>query len=241
MLKDLFGRIAGQAGFQMIAAWRVPNLSYTRRLQLLFNHFGISQVIDIGAYAGQFYDQIRLEVGFKGPIHSFEPDPNLAAALIKRATMDPEWTVSPVALGAANRTMAFNIMENSVYNSFLTPDINQVDHTRNGNTVAKMVDVEIKTLNALVDSFPDLAHTYLKVDTQGFDLEVLKGGREVARQIPALQTEVSVKQLYLGGPSMEDSIRAFTALDFSIADLFLVSTDAHYRALEFDCIMVRDK
>jgi len=39
---------------------------------------------------------------------------------------------------------------------------------------------------------------------------------------------------------MEDSIKSFSEYGFSIADMFLVSTDGQHRAVEFDCIMVRD-
>jgi len=92
----------------------------------------------------------------------------------------------------------------------------------------------------MADRFPDLAHTYFKVDAQGFDLEVLKGGCDIVRQVPALQTEVSLRPQYLGAPLMPDSIAAFTGLGFAIADLFLVTNDAAQRAIEFDCIMVRD-
>jgi hypothetical protein len=69
----------------------------------------------------------------------------------------------------------------------------------------------------------------------------LKGGKRVARQVPALQTEVSLRQLYLDGPSMQESITAFNELGFAVADLFLVSTDGEHRAVEFDCIMVQDR
>ncbi len=240
MLKSLVKYVAGRAGLEMMANWRLQNLSYTHRLQTLFEYFGITTVIDIGANAGQFRDQMRFEVGFSGPIYSFEPDPTLAAALMQRAKTDPKWTIFPVALGAASGMLTFNIMQNSVYNSFRTPNCEQLVHFENGNAVAQTMEVEVRTLDGMAESFPDLAHTYFKVDTQGFDLEVLKGGREVARQVPALQTEVSLKPLYLGGPSMEESVAAFSELGFSVADLFLVSTDGQHRAVEFDCVMVRD-
>jgi FkbM family methyltransferase len=232
--------LAGRMGFEVVASWRLPRLAYTRRLQELFQHFGITSVIDVGANAGQFRDQMRDEVGFAGPIHSFEPDPALAAALARRAASDPAWTVSPCALGASAGTMAFNIMDNPVYNSFHAPEGQEAGHAANGNRVVRTVDVEVRTLDAAAASLPDLAHAFLKIDTQGFDLEVLKGGEAVARQIPVLQTEVSLRRLYSGGPSMDEAIAAFGRLGFAVADLFLVSTDGGHRAVEFDCIMVQE-
>lgn len=132
-------------------------------------------------------------------------------------------------------------MREPAYNSFHTPTVAQTHHHETNNTVIQTVNVEVRTLNSMAATFPDLAHTYFKVDTQGFDLEVLKGGREIVRQVPALQTEVSIQPIYVGSPSMRDSIAAFAELGFTIADMFLVSADGEQRAVEFDCLMVRDK
>lgn len=240
MLSRAANGLAGLAGFEVVAQWRLRRLAHARRLQALFKHFGITAVIDVGANAGQFRDQMRHEVGFAGPIHSFEPDPALAAALARRAAADPAWTVFACALGAAAGTMALNVMENSEYNSFHAPDAREAGHAANGNRVMRTVEVEVRTLDAAAAGIPDLSRAFLKIDTQGFDLEVLKGGNAVARQVPMVQTEVSLRKLYSGSPSMQESIAAFGGLGFAVADLFLISTDDGHRAVEFDCIMVRD-
>ena len=241
MFKSVLEQLAGRAGFDMTAKWRMASLPYTRRLQGLFQHFGITSVIDVGANAGQFRDQMRHEIGFTGQIFSFEPDPVLADGLLQRAADDPAWTIFSMALGASAGMMPFNVMQNPVFNSFHVPTSEQVGEYQRGNVVMRTVDVPVRTLDTMAEFFPDLAHTYFKVDTQGFDLEVLKGGRDVVRQVPALQTEVSLQQQYAGGPSMQASIDAFAKLGFAIADLFLVSTDGDHRAVEFDCVMVRDR
>ena len=241
LLNGTLNTVAGRMGFEVVASWRLPRLAHTRRLQALFGHFGITSVSDVGANSGQFRDQMRDEAGFAGPIHSFEPDPALAAALARRAAADPAWTVHPCALGASEGTMAFNIMENSVYNSFHAPDAREAGHAANGNRVMRTAEVEVRTLDAAAAVLPDLAHAFLKIDTQGFDLEVLKGGQAVARQVPLLQTEVSLRALYSGMPSMQASIAAFEVLGFAVADLFLTSTDGAQRAVEFDCVMVRER
>ena len=147
MLNRAANSLAGLAGFEMIAKWRLRRLAHARQLQRLFKHFGITSVIDVGANAGQFRDQIRDEVGFAGPIYSFEPDPALVAALMCRAVADPAWTVFPCALGASAGTMALNVMENSEYNSFHAPDAQEADHAAYGNRVMRTVEVEVRTLD----------------------------------------------------------------------------------------------
>ena len=240
--KQLLERFAGRAGVEITPKWRVPGLPYVRRLQTMFEAFGITAIIDIGANAGQFHDQMRTEVGFTGQIFSFEPDPTLAERLQRRAAAsDKAWTIFPMALGSEPGVMQFNIMHDPVYNSFNAPSVASVRGHERGNTVVRTIEVEVATLDAMAQQFPDLAHTYLKIDTQGFDLEVIKGGSSVVRTVPAMQTEISVKPIYVGSPTMEDSIATLTGHGFTIADMFLVSTDGEHRAVEFDCIMVRDK
>lgn len=241
MFKTVMEQLARHAGFDMTPRWRMASLPYTRRLQGLFQHFGITSVIDVGANAGQFRDQMRHEVGFTGPIFSFEPDPVLAAGLLQRAVEDPAWIIFSMALGAEAGMMPFNVMRNPVFNSFYEPTAEQVGEYERGNVVLRTVEVPVRSLDAMAAFFPDLSHTYFKVDTQGFDLEVLKGGCGVVRQVPALQTEISLHQQYAGGPSMHNSVEAFGKLGFAIADLFLVSTDGNHRAVEFDCVMVRNR
>lgn len=240
VLKSAIDQVAARAGVEVIAKWRMPTLAYATRLQRLFEYFAITSVIDIGANNGHFHDQIRHEVGFEGPVFSFEPDPGLSEELALRAAADPLWTVFPFALGAAAGTLPINIMNNSVYNSFHQPTEKPIGEFGHGNCVSRTVNVEVRALDAMAGEFPDLSHTYVKIDTQGFDLEVLKGGRDVMRQVPALQTEVSLLAQYLDAPMMDASIAAFSELGFGVADLFLVSTNGRHRAIEFDCIMVRD-
>lgn len=218
ILRSMIKRVAASAGFKVIAGWRMQNLSYTHRLQLLFKHFAITSIIDVGASAGQFRDRMRSGVGFTGPIYSFEPDPALAAELQRRAAADPGWVIFPGALGAAAGRMTFNLMQDSVYNSFLKPNAGHGAHDDNGSAVAQAVEVDVRTFDAMASTFPDLSHTYLE------------SGRDVVRQVPALQTEVSLVAQYSGSPLMQDSIAAFVDLGFAVADLFLVATNGRHRA-----------
>lgn len=221
-LKHIVERTARLAGFEIVAKWRAPSLPMAKRLSALFAHCGITSVVDIGANQGQYRDFLRDEVGFAGLICSFEPDPELATALMERAARhDPRWKVFPYALGAAQSRPLFHRMENSVFNSFREPSPGQPDRFREMNNVVGTFPVEMCTLDQMTREFGDLAHTYIKIDTQGFDLEVLQGGRNAIRSIPALQTEVSCRPVYDGSPSFLQSIAAFEAEGFAISDCSL--------------------
>jgi FkbM family methyltransferase len=236
-MKQLVLRLANRLGYHIIPHWRADRASAQWRLQAIFSTLQIDQVIDAGANEGQFYRFLRKEVGFTGRIVSFEPVPELAARLQAESAADPLWTVHACALGSAAGELTMNVAKASVFSSFLQPLAD--DPSEGGNVVVRTQRVPVRTIDEV---FPDptaLRHTYLKLDTQGFDLEVAKGGQLALRTIPALQTEVSFRPVYDGMPNYKTSVETFELLGFRVADFFLVSTDSIGIAYEFDCILIR--
>ena len=237
MKKKLRKLVAG-LGAAVLREDEQREVAMAMRLRRIFAERRIDQVIDVGANAGQFRGFLRDKVRFKGRIVSFEPVPELAERLTARAASDPLWTVRARALGAEPGELAINVMSASVFSSFREP-LGAGPEIDKMNRVARTEAVPVSTLDAEFAGQRGLRHTYLKLDTQGFDLEVLRGGRQVLAEIPALQTEVSFRPLYEGMPSYAESIAAFERCGFAVADLFLVAADDVGRAMEFDCIMIR--
>ena len=79
---------------------------------------------------------------------------------------------------------------------------------------------------------------YLKIDTQGYDLNVLMGGAESLRQFVALQTEASVLALYKDMPSWRQVVDYLSGAGFELSGMFPVVSDEQMRLIEFDCIMI---
>ena len=80
--------------------------------------------------------------------------------------------------------------------------------------------------------------SYLKIDTQGFDLNVVKGGLNVISNYVALQTEASVLPLYEGMPDYRETISFLNEMKFELSGVYPVTTDEKLRLIEFDCVMV---
>ncbi len=217
---------------------QLSELAFAGRLRRLFREHQIDTVLDVGANAGQFHDFLRKKVGFKGQIKSFEPVPELAAELVKKSESDMHWKIHACALGADIGQKNINVMTNTAFSSFRNP-IATGSHLDQSNKVEKTVQVSITTLDTQLMDKGNLSRTYLKLDTQGFDLEVLRGGGRVVKDMPALQTEISIRPFYSNMPTFAESIAAFEAQGFAVADLYLVAHDDAKRAMEFDCLMVR--
>ncbi|HUB46201.1 MAG TPA: FkbM family methyltransferase [Acetobacteraceae bacterium] len=236
-MKKLVARLANRLGYEIVPHWRMDGLAMARRLRGIFAYHHIERVIDVGANEGQFYNFLRWQVGFTGQVVSFEPVPQLAARLRERSASDPSWTIHACALGSVSSEMTLNVTAMSVFSSFLQP--NTDDPSTGGNVVVDTVRVPVRTLDEM---FPDptaLRRTYLKLDSQGFDLEIAKGAGQVLAAIPALQTEMSFRPVYNNMPDYRQSLTAFEAHGFRVADFYLVTTTPEGVAYELDCIFVR--
>jgi FkbM family methyltransferase len=234
--KEIIERLADRCGYIIIPKWRSESFPLATRLRQLFIHHRIETVIDVGANEGQYHDFLRDRVGFDGRIESFEPTPALVERLLEKARGDRDWKIHPVALGSSEDTLQFNLMQKTVLNSFRTPASGSSIF---GNVMVGTTAVPVRMLDSVFGNHNGLERTYLKLDTQGFDLEVLKGAPRVVSRIPALQIEVSMMPLYEKVPNYREAIDAFAAHGFAVADMFLVLANEREVAMEFDCIMVR--
>ena len=91
------------------------------------------------------------------------------------------------------------------------------------NTIHESIAVEVTLLDTIL--MPLIKSDkprgiYLKLDTQGFDLEVLKGAEASLDFILALQTEASVRPIYDGAPSFQETIDFATARGFIVSGFF---------------------
>jgi hypothetical protein len=92
-----------------------------------------------------------------------------------------------------------------------------------------------KALDGIADPRP-----YLKMDTQGYDLEVFAGAGERIADFVGMQSEVAALRLYEGSPRMSESIATYEGSGFEISGMYPVTREESTgRVVEFDCVMVR--
>lgn len=199
--------------------------------------YAIDCVLDVGANVGQFAHNLR-RVGYQGHICSFEPIEEAYAVMADSFRNDARWTGYNYALGSENTQRTFRItVESTAMSSFLQPH----------DTGWKLRDVvvEIKRLDGI---FEDVImatglkhpHVFLKMDTQGYDIEVLKGAEHCLDQILGLQSEVSVKPVYEGMPHYLDALRIYEGHGFRLhgfAEVFRHPQENYL--IEMNCLMMR--
>ncbi len=234
--------IGSSLGLEIVPKWRAERRELARHMQDVFRQADVDRVIDVGANRGQYRDFIRFEVEYEGPIHSFEPVKELSELLRKRAADDPDWHIHHCALGREDGETTINVMRNSQFTSILQPKVTGLNDYDEKNSVQEVQSVALKRLDTVIAGIPELAtsrNLYLKLDTQGFDLEVFGGAGAALDRVVALQSEVSMLQLYQGMPDYKASIAVYNENGFEISGLFPIARDQFLRVVEFDCVAVR--
>ncbi len=202
--------------------------------------YGVNVVIDVGANEGQYASALR-RCGYRGVIHSFEPGLAAYEVLTRASASDPLWHTHRLALGREESTMSLNAVPGTL-SSFL-PATEFGAERYNRLKAPQAEQVAVRRLDRLLPKLlADVAdpRPYLKLDTQGYDLEVFAGLGDTAESFVAMQSEVALLRIYAGMPRMSEALNVYEAAGFEIAGLYTVTKDVRTsRVLEFDCILVR--
>jgi FkbM family methyltransferase len=242
LLKTVVERALRTRGWIGIPEWRLPQLPLEQHLKRVFAAYRIDCVLDVGANLGQFRDTLRDGVGYAGPILSFEPVREYIEILQKRAAADRLWRILPYALGSEAATKTITLFSAPGLPSLLPTDVGAMHEllpnvrvTGDEQVVVRRLDEAFREATAGMPC----ARVFLKLDTQGYDLEVIKGAAETLHAVSAIQTELSMLHIYESMPDYRTSIDVLNSHGYEISGLFPVAHDAAMRVIEMDCVMVR--
>lgn len=240
-IKNGLVSLARYSGYEVTPLWRLDRQPLARHLRNLFALYDIDCVLDVGGNLGQFYDFLRNEVHYHGLILSFEPVQKYVEILRGRAASEPNWHIFDFALGCVDGASEIHVTKSPGLNSFLEPRKDLVEEFWRDEEVMAKENVQIKRLDdifhMIVRDF-SFQSPYLKLDTQGFDLEVMKGASASLAFIRALQTEASVRGIYQGMPGYRSVLEYLDKMEYDLSGMFPVSHDQDLRLIEFDCVAV---
>ena len=230
-------------GYDLINKKSKPHYELMPHLLTLINHLKINCFIDVGANNGNFGLDLR-EVGYEGLIVSFEPVSSTYKELLDVSDDDPLWRTYNLALGSANEKMEINLLKDSDLNSLLPPnDYFQKIFKEQSIIATEMIDV--RTFDSMIDEITKgiaEPRIFLKMDTQGYDHEVLKGASGCINKIQGISSELSFSPLYQGMMGYVDALEFYSSYGFKVTGIYPVSRDLDNLSLiEADCFMVRTK
>lgn len=218
-----------------------PERTDEGRLTTMLAHHKIDCVLDVGANTGQFAGALR-KAGFRGKIVSFEPLSAAHSQLREAAADDPGWEVAPrVAVGDSAGEIEIHIAGNSVSSSVL----GMLDSHRAAAPSSAYVGAErtaVQTLDELVAARldPD-SRVFIKIDTQGYESQVLDGATTTLSRARGVQLELSLLPLYEGQALYDELLDRVRNLGFEIWSIWPALYDPESgRMVQADATLFRD-
>jgi len=172
--------------------------------------------IDVGAHRGDAsLWQAQQNPGLK--VYAFEPDLRAAALLIGQA---PNFVVLPMAVAESDGHGQFHLNRFAAASSMLPMD----EEARNAWIGGQTLEVETVATVATIrlDTFMNLlkisAVDFLKIDTQGMDLAVVRSSGSRLRDIHkvTLEVDLSPRPLYRGAPSKNEVSEFMNSAGFKL-------------------------
>ncbi len=218
-----------------------PGMTKERHLKSFLVDQDIGLVIDVGAYRGEFASELRAS-GYDGSILSFEPVPSSFEQLRAKMSADPKWEGVNAGLSDAAREAKFNVYESGDFNSLLALKSDAKRAYSMRDAPPSEITVSLRRLDEVLPPvLKRLNHpkVFLKMDTQGHDLSVMRGATDVLPVVRGLLSELPAVSLYEGMPTMPEILSYYGECGFVPVGFYPVNTLDIHISPEFDVIFSR--
>jgi FkbM family methyltransferase len=202
----------------------------------------VNVVFDVGANSGQYTAGLR-KAGYKGRIISFEPLLQPFSVLESKASMDPFWDCRKCALGDVDGSISVNIAGNAGQSSSVLP---MLKSHQDAYPPANYIGTEVTRIYRLDSVAPEILRptdvAFLKIDVQGFEKQVLDGGRSTLdHRCVGMQLELSFLPLYEGSMLIPEALDLAYSMGFTLTGLLPCFTDPRNgQMLQADGIFFRE-
>jgi FkbM family methyltransferase len=213
----------------------IPVDCYTT-IQQLIKHHHTRHFCDIGANKGMWSELLySMEPGLQSAV-LFEPQQKYQAALSSLKLGNAKTYLFKTGLGDKETTLT--IKGGSASASFL--DFNEVHSAAyTGEFIEEEETVEVKTLDGiyLQNSLPQ--PDVIKIDVQGFELQVLKGGAKTIAKTKFIIIELSTLEFYKDQDTIGDVFNYLSSVGFTLVEIGYIWREEYNinkKMLQFDGI-----
>jgi len=193
-----------------------PTNPFYKVLEILKNTKVI--VFDVGANTGSSIEQIKKN-HTKSTIYAFEPSPRCISFLQKKYKHDNQVNIYQTGVGRREYYSYLNENECSDMNSFLSLG------TQGWGKIKEKIKVPIVSLDFFTKNKKIEKVHLLKVDTQGFEMEVFKGAKGLFKKnaVGLVLFEVNFLDIYKKAPRFNELLTFFFHKNFKIVNLYDVT------------------
>lgn len=171
-------------------------------------------VYDIGASVGVFSGCLAKLPNVEA-VHAFEPIPAVFEKLTERMRPYPKVQCHNVALGNDTSSLVMHISKSSDSSSLLPmAELHQVEFPNMG--ISEQIEVKVIRLDEYVRQLNLPQPDVVKIDVQGYEDRVIRGGEITIRQARYCVLEMSLQPLYEGSPLFDDMYRQMRQMGFRL-------------------------
>jgi len=176
--------------------------------------FKIDTIFDVGANTGQTAIKFAEEFP-NSKIYSFEPVKSTYSKLIRNVRNNEKTTCYNIAFGERNenKEIKLHVTTNS--------QLNSLNYSNYGDSGVKEI-IKVKKLDDFVESNGIKSIDLLKIDTEGYELNVLKGAYSFItnRRIKSILCEVALSSKNSRNTQLNDVFQFLDKLDYSFVGLY---------------------
>lgn len=209
-----------------------PSIEHATALQ----HRPFKTIVDVGANRGQFALFAR-NLNPEASIHAFEPLEAPRAVLAGLFAKDPLVKVQPFAIGSSDHDTTIFVTAKDDSSSLLPVAASQEQIF--GTVSSSVQNVAVRRLASCLPAAEIKQPSLLKIDVQGFELEVLVGSEELLPLFSAVYIECSYVMLYKKQALAEEIIRWMHEHDFVIGGVFNQHEHPGVGPVQADFLFVR--
>jgi FkbM family methyltransferase len=200
-------------------------------------HAEILTVLDIGANKGQFSSAAH-QLFPEARIYAFEPLPSDYRLLVERFVEVPKFQAFNVALGEESGHLSFHQNESSPSSSALR--ITGLHNAKfPGTAVSKTIEVRMEPLDSFLPQLDLCERVLVKIDVQGFEDRVIRGGRRVIESADCVLVETMFASLYESQATFADVFALLSDSGFRFAGMLEQHVDRQTKEVLFgDAVFV---
>lgn len=189
-------------------------------------------IVDIGANRGQFALAARKQFPH-ARIISFEPLSEPAAIFRRVFKSDSRTSLYQIAIGSAEKKLPMHV-SCSDDSSSLLPISDLQKGLFPGTEEQEIRSIDVKPLGAVLRAQDILTPALMKIDVQGFELEVLKGCLSLLSAFKYIYVECSFMELYTGQALAYEVINFLKKARFNLSGVYNLSYNRQGAAVQGD-------